>query len=161
MLHGHRRELRDEAAALEAQPGGGGVGRRLGRVGHGPAARHAEVHVHHDVCCLARRAGEEREEVLADRLAAAEGAAVDELRALAEPAVGRGRAVRAADEPARVLRGNAVDRVALDHGASDEAREARYVALQELSEGDHRYKCATPLVLALKPLQGVIAYEGC
>ena len=31
----------NEAAALEAQPGGGGVGRRLGRVGHGPAARHA------------------------------------------------------------------------------------------------------------------------
>ena len=49
------------------------------------------------------------------RLAPAERAAVDELRALGEAAVGRGGAVRAADQPARVLRGDPVHGVALDH----------------------------------------------
>ena len=49
------------------------------------------------------------------RLAPAERAAVDELRPLGEAAVGRGGAVRAADQPARVLRGDPVHGVALDH----------------------------------------------
>jgi hypothetical protein len=109
--------LSPSCPSLEPQPRRARVGRRLGRVSDGPAARHAEVHVHHDVGRLARRASEEREEVLSDSLAAAERPAVDELRTLGEAAVGRGGAVRRADEPARVLRGDPVHGVALDHRA--------------------------------------------
>ena len=118
VLHRHRRQLRHEAAALEPQPCRGGVGGRLGRVGDGPAASHAEVHMHNHVRRLARGAREEREEVLAYRLATAERATFDEFRALREAALRRGRAVSAADEAARVLRCDPMHGVALDHVCS-------------------------------------------
>ena len=71
------------------------------------------MNMHHDVGLAGRH--EEGEEVLADSLDPREAAAVDEPRALGEAAIGRRGLVRAAAQPARVLCGDAMDAVALDH----------------------------------------------
>ena len=118
MLHGHRAQVRHDAAAFHPES----CRRRRRRLVHvavgvaledRPVARHAKVDVHAHVVGAA--AAEPCEEVLADGFDRAERLVVDGRGAFRKAAVRRRACKLLADEVASVARRHTVDAVAFHH----------------------------------------------
>ena len=112
MLHGHRAQVRDDAATLHAEPRRRRR-RRLVALEDGPIPRHAKMNVDANVFLVTF--AEPCEEVLADGFDCAERLVVDSGSSFRKAAVRRRARELLADEAAAVARRHAVDGVALDH----------------------------------------------